>query len=555
MNTAEQPMYGWNATPWKEVERNVFKLQKRIYQASKRDDVRKVRKLQRLLMTSQAARLLAVRRVTQDNQGKKTAGVDGVRSLTPSERLRLSQTLRISGRSSPVRRVWIPKPGSQEQRPLGIPTMKDRALQALIKTTLEPEWEARFEANSYGFRPGRSCHYAIEAIFNAIRYKPKWVLDADIAKCFDRINHEELLRKINAGATLRRQLKAWLKAGILDGGRLFPSDAGSPQGATVSPLLANIALHGLETEITKAYPPKWNRLAPITVRYADDFVVLHEDQAVVNQCRTVASEWLKTMGLELSETKTRLTHTLETAEGKPGFDFLGFHIRQFEAGKTRSGKNSRGSLLGFKSRIKPSRKARDSHVQRLRQTLSQHRHSEQALLIIALNRIVVGWTNYFAVRDSRGTFEGLQHVLYGMLRGWARSRHPGKGNGWIVNKYWRIKQGLGWRFQPTNSTLALRRHDETRQRKHVKVQGGRSVYDGDWVYWGARLGRHPELSKRVAGLLKRQRGRCLECGLFFKEAETLVEEFIVPRASGGRNSITNCVLLHRHCRDGNWRRE
>jgi RNA-directed DNA polymerase len=553
MSTAAQPMYRWNAVPWKEVERSVFKLQKRIYQASNRGDVRKVRKLQRLLMNSRSARLLAVRRVTQDNQGKKTAGVDGVRSLTAPEKLALSKTLRISGRSSPVRRVWIPKPASQELRPLGIPTMKDRALQALIKSALEPEWEARFEPNSYGFRPGRSCHDAIEAIFNAIRYKPKWVLDADIAKCFDRINHQELLRKINTGPALRRQIKSWLKAGIFDGGRLFPSEAGSPQGGTVSPLLANIALHGLETAITKAYPPKWNQTAPMTVRYADDFVIMHEDQAVINQCRTVASRWLETMGLELSETKTRLTHTLETAEGKPGFDFLGFHIRQFPAGKTRSGMNGQGKLLGFKSRVKPSRKARDSHVQKLRQTLRQHRHSEQALLIIALNRIIVGWTNYYAVRDGRGTFEGLQHVLYGMLRGWARSRHPGKSNGWIVNKYWRLKQGMGWRFQPINSTLGLRRHDETPKRKHVKVQGNRSPYDGDWVYWSARMGRHPELSRRVAGLLKRQRGCCLECELFFKEEDTVVVELIVPRASGGRDSIANTVLLHRHCRDGTWR--
>jgi RNA-directed DNA polymerase len=270
MNTAEKSMYGWNAVPWKEVERNVFKLQKRIYQASSRGDVRRVRKLQRLMMNSRAARLLAVRRVAQDNQGNKTAGVDGVRSLTPKERLALSETLRVDGSSKPVRRVWIPKPGTEEERPLGIPTMKDRAVQSLVKLALEPEWEARFEPNSYGFRPGRSCHDAIEAIFNAIRFKPKWVLDADIAKCFDRISHEELLRRVNTGPALRRQIKSWLRAGILDNGRLFPSTAGTPQGGAISPLLANIALHGLETAITKAYPPKWNRLGPITVRYADD---------------------------------------------------------------------------------------------------------------------------------------------------------------------------------------------------------------------------------------------------------------------------------------------
>lgn len=179
------PMDGWNTIPWKKIQIHVFKLQKRIYRASSRDDVRTVRKLQRLLMKSRSAKLLAVRRVTQDNQGKKTAGVDGVKSLTPEQRLALVDTLTIGQKAQPVRRVWIPKPGSKEMRPLGIPTIHDRALQALVKLALEPEWEARFEANSYGFRPGRSCHDAIQAIHTAINHKPKYVLDADIAKCFD----------------------------------------------------------------------------------------------------------------------------------------------------------------------------------------------------------------------------------------------------------------------------------------------------------------------------------------------------------------------------------
>jgi len=182
---AEQPMYGWNALPWRSIERNVFKLQKRIYQATQRGDIKIVRKLQRLLIRSRSARLLAVRRVTQDNRGKKTAGVDGVKALTPIQRLALSDNLKVGATASPVRRVWIPKPNSDEQRGLGIPTMHDRALQALVKAVLEPQWESRFEPNSYGFRPGRSCHDAIEAIFKAVYRKPKWILDADIAKCFD----------------------------------------------------------------------------------------------------------------------------------------------------------------------------------------------------------------------------------------------------------------------------------------------------------------------------------------------------------------------------------
>jgi RNA-directed DNA polymerase len=187
MTTTEPTLMDeWNALPWRRLERSVFKLQQRIYRASNRGDVKTVHRLQRLLLNSRAAKLLAVRKVTQDNQGKKTAGIDGVKSLTPSQRLTLSQNLKLDGKARPVRRVWIPKPGQpDEQRALGIPVMKERALQRLVQSALEPEWEARFEPNSYGFRPGRSCHDAIEAIFMAIRYKPKYVLDADIEKCFD----------------------------------------------------------------------------------------------------------------------------------------------------------------------------------------------------------------------------------------------------------------------------------------------------------------------------------------------------------------------------------
>ncbi|WP_367274999.1 reverse transcriptase N-terminal domain-containing protein [Microcoleus sp. PH2017_39_LGB_O_B] len=244
-----KPMYEWNKTPWRKLERVVFKLQKRIYQAANRGDIKALRRLQKLLMKSWAAKCLAVRRVTQDNKGKKTAGVDGVKSLTPKQRLDLIGNINLSSKVSPTRRVWIPKPGTEEKRPLGIPTMKDRALQALVKLALEPEWEARFEPNQYGFRPGRSCQDAIGAIFNAIRYKQKYVLDADIAKCFDKIDHEALLKKLNTFPLLRRQIKAWLRAGVMDGQQLFPTLEGTPQGGVISPLLANIALHGMEHRI------------------------------------------------------------------------------------------------------------------------------------------------------------------------------------------------------------------------------------------------------------------------------------------------------------------
>ncbi|MDF0555273.1 reverse transcriptase N-terminal domain-containing protein, partial [Kamptonema sp. UHCC 0994] len=203
-NTLNNQTVEWKDLNWRKLERVTFKLQKRIFQASLRGDVKAVRKLQKTLIRSWSAKCIAVRRVTQDKQGKNTAGVDGVKSLSPIQRVKLVKRLRITGKAKPTRRVMIPKPGSDEKRPLGIPTIEDRALQALVKLALEPEWEAKFEPNSYGFRPGRSCHDAIAAIFNNIRYKAKYVLDADIAKCFDRIDHKALLAKIHTYPTLSR---------------------------------------------------------------------------------------------------------------------------------------------------------------------------------------------------------------------------------------------------------------------------------------------------------------------------------------------------------------
>ncbi|MHC5780033.1 group II intron reverse transcriptase/maturase, partial [Nostoc sp.] len=207
---------GWKTVNWRQAERYVFKLQKRIYAASRRGDVKRCRRLQKTLMRSWSNRVLAVRRVTVENQGKKTAGVDGIKSLPPKARLELAGQLKLTGKSKPTRRVWIPKPGKEEKRPLGIPVMYDRALQAVVKAALEPEWEAIFEPNSYGFRPGRSCHDAIKQIKLCIQKKAKYALDADIAKCFDRINHEALLQKLNIKGKVRQQIKAWLKSGVID---------------------------------------------------------------------------------------------------------------------------------------------------------------------------------------------------------------------------------------------------------------------------------------------------------------------------------------------------
>lgn len=503
--------------------------------------------------------MLAVRRVTQDNQGKKTAGVDGVKSVTPKQRLELVSELKIGKKVKPTRRVWIPKPGTEEKRPLGIPTMYDRALQALVKLALEPEWEAKFEPNSYGFRPARSPHDAIEAIFIGINQKPKFVLDADIAKCFDRIDHKTLLIKLNTSPTFRRQIRGWLKAGVMDGKQMFPTSEGTPQGGVISPLLANIALHGMEERI-KQYAEtldiknskghqigkrdKRNCLS--LIRYADDFVILHEDITVVQRCQQIIAEWLKDMGLELKPSKTRLTHTLnECGEEKPGFDFLGFNIRQYQVGKY-------DSKQGFKTLITPSKKKLKIHYDRIASIIDDHKAAPQAALIRRLNPVIIGWSNYYSTVISKESFSQLDHLMYQKLKAWAESRHPNKSKERIVNKYWQTRGGNNWVFATRlegKNPLRLQSHAETPIVRHVKVKGDASPFDGNLIYWSSRMGTHPETTKRVATLLKKQKGKCTHCGLYFREEDVLEIDHIIPKVQGGKDEYKNLQILHRHCHD------
>jgi len=542
MSTATLPMYRWDDLPWKKFRRIVWKLQKRIYQATLSDDVKLVRKLQKLLMKSRAAKFLAVRRVAQENSGKKTAGVDGVKALTPAQRLRMALSLGVDSEARPVRRVWIEKQDSDELRPLGIPVMHDRARQSLVKEALEPEWEARFEANSYGFRPGRSCHDAIGAIYIAISRQAKFALDADIAKCFDRISHSALLAKVNASPPVQRQLKAWLKAGVMDGGELFPTAVGTMQGGTISPLLANIALHGLETALVSSFS---HRNRPLVVRYADDFVVLHSKRQVVEQSAVIVQDWLKPMGLELKASKTRLVHTLEELNGPAGFDFLGFNIRQYKVGRSTSGRGTDGKLLGFKTIIKPSPKAISKHAPSIRQIVDRHKVATQAQLIRALNRTIGGWTRYYSSVVSKATFRKLSYRLFTALWAWAKRRHPNKGKRWVANRYWGVHQWQGWHFQA--GAAQLRPHVLTPIRRHVKVAGQRTPFDGDWVYWSTRQGKSPDVPARVARLLQKQKGCCIDCGLYFRDGDQFAIAYINPQRIRWREAIHNLMLVHQHC--------
>jgi RNA-directed DNA polymerase len=488
-------------------------------------------------LKSRSAKLLAVRRVTQDNRGKKSAGVDGIKSLTPEQRLHLVDDLKLTHRAKPVRRVFIDKPGRKQQRPLGIPTIYDRALQALVLLALEPQWEALFDPNSYGFRPGRSAWDAIGAIYVAINQKPKWVLDADIARCFDCIDHEALLNKINTFPSVRRQLRAWLKAGVIEEGEMFPTEEGTPQGGTLSPLLANIALNGMEEIIGNAFPNRSK--APRVIRYADDFVVIHPELEVIERCQAILIEWLAGIGLELKTSKTRILHTLMKTEGEAGFDFLGFNIRQYREKKTR---------LGFKTIIKPSRESIRRHHQRVREVISQHRSASQVKLILALNPVISGWCRYFSTVCSKETFSEADYKLRNRLRSWSRFRHSNKSRHWTAERYWK-REGEKIYFSTNRTKLRLRYHGETRIKRHVKVQSRKSPYDGDWVYWSARLGHHPEVSTRVASLLKRQKGKCLRCGLRFRDGEVLEVDHIIPKIEGGKDAYYNWQLLQGHCHD------
>jgi RNA-directed DNA polymerase len=521
-------------------------------------------------MRSWYNKVLSVRRVTQDNTGKKTAGVDGIKSLSPAARLELAGQLKLTGKSRPTRRVWIPKPGREERRPLGIPTMYDRALQAVVKAALEPEWEAVFETNSYGFRPGRSCHDAIKYIKNCIQGKAKFVLDADIAKCFDRINQEALLQKIKTKGKVRQQIKAWLKSGVIDQGAFTATSEGTPQGGVISPLLANIALHGLEQHIEKQFPKdSFNRIrnsislygkkigSPILIRYADDFVLLCEEKAIVQRCRELISDWLSDIGLELKPEKTRLTHTLYpelSEDGMAGFDFLGHHIQQYPAGKYQSAKDTKGRILGFNTLITPSKKASKAHQEEIGRLITKHRSSPQAVLIKNLNPVIRGWSSYYQNSDAQsvGELSKQDYLTYLKLRRWAKRRCGNISNG--HTKYWTTIGGNNWTFATRSGAanpLRLLKHSEFEcsSNNYVKVNGDKSPFDGDTVYWSSRLGTHPEMPSRKAKLLKQQKGKCSWCDLHFQEWDVMEVDHKIPRASGGKDEWKNLQLLHRHCHD------
>jgi RNA-directed DNA polymerase len=527
----------WADIDWHAVETNVGRLQERIYRATQDGDWMRVKSLQKLLARATSTKLLAIRRVTQENQGKDTAGVDGVVCDTPEARLKLlREGLRLKGyRPLPVRRVYIPKDNGK-QRPLGIPTVKDRVMQAIVKAALEPEWEARFEANSYGFRPGRCAMDAIEAIHTTLSRKgsSRWILDADISGCFDNIGHGPLLAKLPVfTATIRR----WLKAGVVELSRFSPTDTGSPQGGIASPLLANVALDGMERLFGCEWPDGRPR-SPAhrrgidkgisLIRYADDFVVTAPTRDVLEAYVKPRIEgFLRDRGLALNEAKTRLVEVSE------GFDFLGFHISKFGRGE--------------KTLVVPQKEKVVKHLRAIKAYLDTHRQTPAGQVIRDLNPVIRGWSNYYRHVSASRTFAEVRHRQWQMLWRWAKRRHPKKPIGWVKARYFR-DDGY-WTFRAGEAELA--KPDATPIARFTKVTGRQTPYDPTHrLYWRERMKAQvagETYSKQRLMLHRSQEYVCALCGIRFIPGETIQIDHIISKYRGGSDDLANKRLVHPSC--------
>jgi len=569
----------WNNVKWSLVRKRVSRMQHRIFKAKRNGLTKLVIGLQRKLIKSLDAKLLSVLHVTTYNKGRKTAGVDRQIITSSQTKLKLAINLKLDGKAKPIRRVWIPKPGKAEKRPLGIPTILDRAKQYLANLALEPEWEAVFEPNSFGFRKGRSSHDAIESIFKYLRHnRTKYVIDADIRKCFDRINHKALLSKLNTFPSMERQVSAWLKACIMEGYANTPKEyglvtenlMGTPQGGIISPLLANIALHGLEMHLkdfcgkmdpkiynTKARGYQRRAEACGVIRYADDFVVIHENKRVLELCLDEINMWLNNMGLEINLDKTKLI------DARQGFKFLGFQIILVK----------RGTQVNqpYKVKIIPSKLNCLSFLNKVRIIIRKAKAMSSYNLIELLRPVYIGWANYFRTSECKKVFQKLDYMIYGMLRAWAFRRDTRSGRFVIRQKYFPkdctyIFHGrtykdnwiLAGKSKATNGIIKknfLPRLHWIESTQHIKIIGNKSPYDGDYIYWAKRLAKYSGLSNTMVKMMKNQNYKCNICGSNFVLGERLEIDHIVPRSLGGSNKYDNLQLVHRICHVGKTRDE
>ena len=557
VNGPEDAPFDWHAVDWRRVEDDVRRLRQRIFTASKAGDLARVRSLQKLMLRSRANTLVSVRRVTERNAGRMTAGVDGEVVLTPQAKARLADRVHQQAepfKAMPVRRVYIPKRGSStKRRPLGIPVIADRCHQARVVNALEPEWEARFEPRSYGFRPGRGCHDAIQAVFEVVKGKrPKrpWVLDADLAGAFDRIAHDHILAKLGTFPA-RGMIAQWLKAGVVEQGRLHRTEEGTPQGGVVSPVLLNIALHGMETVAGARYTTgkhagRIMEGCPVLIRYADDFVVHCHTRQDAFEVKAKLAKWLAARGLAFNEDKTRVVCLDE------GFDFLGFNVRRYRD----------------KTLIKPSKAAVRRIRERLHAELRSLRGSNAQAVIRKLNPIIRGWANYYRTQVSSETFNTLDAYLWRRTWKWATYSHPNKPKPWVFARYYgkfhKSRQDR-WVFGDRHSGAYMTKFAWTRILRHWTVKHRASPDDptlADYWAWRRRKALLP-INKTTQELNNSQDGRCAICkgAMFPVENQPQTprewEKWLATRTTiittatrPGSTEAAGTRLIHAECRRG-----
>ena len=498
----------WDKIDWREQEGQVRRLRQRIFKASQEQDWPKVRNLQKLLLRSRANTLVSVRQVTQRNAGRKTPGIDGEVALTSEARadiaVRVHQSI-SSWQPRAVKRVYIPKASDKKKlRPLGIPVLMDRCHQQRVRNALEPEWEARFETRSYGFRPGRSCQDAISAIYKTCKgpmARRVWALDADLAAAFDRIDHAHLLQAIG-GFPASGMIAEWLKAGVFEPGKGFaPTEEGTPQGGVISPLLLNVALHGLEEAAGVRYVTAGAQAgdtkagSPVLVRYADDLVVLCHSQEQAQQIKARLTEWLAPRGLAFNEDKTKIVHLSQ------GFDFLGFNVRRY----------------GRKLLIKPSKAAIRRVRERLAAEMRTLRGSNAMAVIATLNPIIRGWAAYYRGVVSSRLFNSLDAYIWRLLYKWCKRSHANKPKDWIVGRYFGKHNKFRndrWVLGAPGTSAYVTKFSWTGIVRHVMVKGRASPDDPALAeYWAERRTKvKPPLDGYTMHLLARQNARCPLCG-------------------------------------------